>query len=428
MKIKRFFAPDMRQAIRKVREEQGADAVILSNRKIDGGVEIVSAVDYDEALIDNALERSEAAAQARQAESATPAAAPQSKPIAAQHHQPQAQPAAPARPQTASPPSAVRPSAVQWSQDPAIVSMKDEIKQLRGLLEHQLAHLAWNDLKSHHPDQASLLARLNSLGMKPVVAQALADRVSGFDDLEQAWRTVLNLFAQSIPVTNDDILDQGGVVALVGSTGVGKTTSVAKLAARFALRHGQRRVALVTTDSYRIGAHEQLLTYGKILGVPVHVAADHEELQQVLKGLMDKHLVLIDTAGMSQRDIRLTEQFATLAHTGMPIKTYLVLSATAQAPVQEETVLAFRDVELDGCILTKVDETASLGGTLSVISEQQLPLAYIADGQRVPEDMQPARPHNLVHQAAELLKGEDWNPGDAVLAERFGGVVANVHV
>ncbi len=426
MKIKRFFAPDMRQAIRKVREEQGADAVILSNRKIDGGVEIVSAVDYDEALIDNALERSEAASQARQAENTKPDTPPQTQSIAAQLTQPQ--PATAPRAQTAPQPGAPRPSAVQWSQDPAIVSMKEEIKQLRGLLEHQLAHLAWNDLKSHHPDQVALLARLNSLGMKPVVAQAIADQVSGYDDLEQAWRTVLNLFAQSIPVTNDDILDQGGVIALVGSTGVGKTTSVAKLAARFALRHGQRRVALVSTDSYRIGAHEQLMTYGKILGVPVHVAADHEELQQVLKGLMDKHLVLIDTAGMSQRDIRLSEQFATLQHPGMPIKTYLVLSATAQGPVQEETVQAFRDVDLDGCILTKIDETASLGGTLSVISEQQLPLAYIADGQRVPEDMQPARPHNLVHQAAELLKAEDWNPGDAVLAERFGGVVANVHV
>ena len=104
------------------------------------------------------------------------------------------------------------------------------------------------------------------------------------------------------------------------------------------------------------------------------------------------------------------------------------MSATAQPAVQEETVRAFRGVPLDGCILTKVDETASLGGALSVISEQQLPLAYVADGQRVPEDMQPARPHVLVNKAAEMLQETDWFPGDAVLAERFGGVMANAHV
>ncbi len=411
MKIKRFFAADMRQAIRKVREEQGPDAVILSNRKVDGGVEIVSAVDYDEALIDNALRNSEPVSEA-------PAAA--SRPAA---------PAKPAEAPTAAPqPAAKSRAPISWSQDPAIVAMKDEIRELRGLLEHQLAHLAWGDLSRNHPQQMEVLRRLNAMGMKPSLAQHLADKVSHFDDPEQGWRTALGLFAQSIPVTNDDILDRGGVVALVGATGVGKTTTVAKLAARYALRHGQKRVALVTTDSYRIGAHEQLLTYGKILGVPVQVASDHGELQQALKSLMDKHLVLIDTAGMSQRDLRLTEQFGTLCNTGTPIHNYLVMSATAQPAVQEETIRAFRGVELDGCILTKVDETASLGGALSVISEQQLPLAYVANGQRVPEDMQPARPHNLIHQAAEMLLDAEWSPGDAMLAEKFGGVMANAHV
>jgi flagellar biosynthesis protein FlhF len=407
MKIKRFFATDMRQAIRLVREEQGPDAVILSNRKVDGGVEVVSAVDYDEALIDNALRRDEAAAQARPTVAGS---TPAPKQAVAQ--------AAPARPR----------DNISWAQDPALVAMKDEIRELRGLLEHQLAHLAWGNMHHNRPQQLDVLRRLHALGMKPSMALHLAERVSHCTDPEQAWRSALSLFAQAIPVTNDDILERGGMVALLGATGVGKTTTVAKLAARFALRHGQKRVALVTTDGYRIGAHEQLLTYGKILGVPVQVAADHDQLAQVLKSVMDKHLVLIDTAGMSQRDLRLTEQFGTLANTGLPIRSYLVLSATAQAAVQEETIRAFRGVELDGCILTKVDETASLGGALSVISEQQLPLAYVADGQRVPEDMQPARPHTLVQQAAGMVQEADWVPGDAVLAERFGGVMANAHV
>jgi flagellar biosynthesis protein FlhF len=417
MKIKRFFAADMRQAIRKVREEQGPDAVILSNRKVDGGVEIVSAVDYDEALINKALhENASDTLAGPRAANASPVMAPV-----------QAEAAAQARPAPAATAVTSRAS-IQWAQDPALVSMKEEIRQLRGLLEHQLAHLAWGDMNHKHPQQLEVLRRLHGLGIKPAVAQHLAERVSHCADPEQAWRNALGLFAQAIPVTNDDILERGGMVALVGATGVGKTTTVAKLAARFALRHGQKRVALVTTDGYRIGAHEQLLTYGKILGVPVQVAADHEQLVHALKGVMDKHLVLIDTAGMSQRDLRLTEQFTTLANTGLPIRSYLVLSATAQAAVQEETICAFRGVALDGCILTKVDETTSLGGALSVISEQQLPLAYIADGQRVPEDMQPARPHVLVNKAAEMLRESDWFPGDAMLAERFGGGMANAHV
>jgi flagellar biosynthesis protein FlhF len=266
------------------------------------------------------------------------------------------------------------------------------------------------------------------LGVKPGFAQALAAGLNPSAALEQAWEQALQGFARAIPTAPEDVINEGGMVALVGSTGVGKTTTVAKLAARYALRHGARKVALVTTDSYRIGAHEQLLTYGRILGVPVQVATDHAELQRSLRSLMDKHLVLIDTAGMSQRDMRLSEQFATLRQTGMPIRCCLVVSATAQGSIQEETIKAFRGIDLDGCILTKVDETASLGSALSVISEQQLPLAYVCDGQRVPEDLQPVRPLDLVRRAAELSGRDEWTPADAVLAERFGGAAAHAHV
>ncbi len=453
MKIKRFFAADMRQAIRKVREEQGPDAVILSNRKVDGGVEIVSAIDYDEAAIDQALAREENRTRstsapkpvATSAYGSTVSVKPrmaQPKPANETYSKVQTRraqtsvpkPVAPAQEYSseartrANQGAPSRRDEISWAQDPALLAMKDEIKELRDLLQHQLAQLTWGDLSRNHPQQVELLRRLNSMGMKPAYAQHLAQQVSTCSDLEQAWRTALGLFAQSIPVCNDDILDFGGVVALVGATGVGKTTTVAKLAARYAMRHGAKRVALVTTDNYRIGAHEQLLTYGKILGVPVHMASDHAELQQILKSLMDKHLVLIDTAGMSQRDLRLSEQFNTLRNSGMPIRTYLVMSSTAQALVQEETIRAFQAVDLDGCILTKVDETASLGGALSVISEQQLSLAYVADGQRVPEDIQPARPQKLVHLAAQMCTDDEWSPGETVLAETFGEVAANVHV
>lgn len=435
MKIKRYFAADMRQAIRKVREEQGPDAVILSNRKVDGGIEIIAALDYDEALVHQAMGQaspSHTSASASVAELPPAGAtnipkAATNRPTtgiadsaAARYERPHAE-ATTAR-------NEAKKSSITWSQDPALVEMRKEIHELRGLLENQLAHLAWGDLQRRQPHQTELLRRLTDLGLAAELCQALVEQVGSVDDKDQAWRRALGLLAHQLPVTDDDILNTGGVVALVGSTGVGKTTTVAKLAARYALRHGQRSVALVTTDCYRIGAQEQLFTYGRILGVPVQVASSHEELQTALRSLVDKRLVLIDTAGMSQRDVRLSEQFSTLRDSGFPLHTYMVMNATTQSSVLEETVRAFGNAELDGCILTKTDEAASLGGALSVVAKHKLPLAYVGDGQRVPEDLHPARAHNLVNRAVSLMQQAGQDSNDETLAERFGGMAANVHV
>ena len=259
---------------------------------------------------------------------------------------------------------------------------------------------------------------------------ALIERISAptvhARDEEHAWQLALAERTASVPIVEQDVIDQGGIVALVGSTGVGKTTSVAKLAARYVLRHGQRHVALVTTDSYRIGAHEQLMTYGRLLGIPVQIASDHKELRSTLNSLSDKRLVLIDTAGMSQRDVRLSEQFATLADSGLPIRTLLVLAATAHASVLDETVAAFSGVSLDGAILTKLDKAARLGGVLSTLVNQQLPLMFVTNGQRVPEDLHPARADNLVKKATDLASSGDM-PAESLMAERFGGFRTHVH-
>ncbi len=400
MKVKRFFAPDMRQAIQKVREDQGPDAVILSNRQVDGGIEIIAALDYNENLAPTAAEsrsQPEAVADEMTAEA------------------------------TAARRSDTGATQVSWSQDPALVSMREEIRQLRGLLENQLAHLAWSDRERREPLHTGVMRRLSNMELNSdLIERVSAPTVHARDDAH-AMQLALTELAVTVPVAENDIFDQGGIVALVGSTGVGKTTSVAKLAARYVLRHGQRHVALVTTDSYRIGAHEQLMTYGRLLGIPVQVASDHNELRSTLNSLADKRLVLIDTAGMSQRDVRLTEQFATLADSGIPIRTLLVLSATLHPSVLDETIRAFSSVPLDGAILTKLDEAASLGGVLSTVINQHLPLMFTANGQRVPEDFHPARADKLVQMAAELSNSLDL-PDDTVMAEQFGGLRANVSV
>jgi len=410
MKVKRFFAPDMRQAIRLVREAQGPDAVILSNRKVDGGIEIISAVGYDESMLN---ERAPEAADSAATESH--AAASQLPPGA------DADGAAPAR---RSPTPAQR---MDWVQDPAIVSMREEIRQLRGLLENQLAHLAWNDMQRRQPLPTAVMRRLSGMELDTALIETISRATVQARDEGHAWQLALDELAGAVPVADHDFLDAGGIVALVGSTGVGKTTSVAKLAARYVLRHGQRHVALVTTDSYRIGAHEQLMTYGRLLGIPVQIASDHKELRSTLNSLADKRLVLIDTAGMSQRDLRLSEQFSTLGGSSVALRTLLVLSATSHRSVVDETIRAFSGVSLDGAILTKLDEAASLGGALSAVIRQRLPLMFVANGQRVPEDMHPARAANLVQQAAQLVEGSE-PPPESLMAEKFGGVRAHVHV
>lgn len=369
MKIKRFFAPNIRQAIHMVREEQGPDAVILSNTKVEGGVEIVVAVDYDEELLRHA-----AMDQAATADNPAPT---------------KKNPPHPA-------------SQIVWSQDPAMVQMRHEMHSLRGLLEQQLPGLAWGELARAHPLRARLVYNLKETGLSPVLARQIAAEVSEGKQFDAAWHEALANLAHRIQVTDDDILDKGGVISLVGPTGVGKTTTIAKLAARCVLRYGARHVALVTADNFRIGAHEQLRTYGRILGIPVQSASDNDGLRDALHAFRDKRLVLIDTAGMGQRDQRLADQFKMLRIDGFPIKNYLVLSATTQLAGLLEVAQAFQDIPLSGCILTKLDEATSLGGPLSVVIQQKLAVAYVSDGQRVPEDLRPARAHNLVSLSVNL--------------------------
>lgn len=217
-------------------------------------------------------------------------------------------------------------------------------------------------------------------------------------------RALPQSLANMLDNQGDDVVRQGGVVALVGPTGVGKTTTLAKLAARFAAHHGSDQVALITTDHYRIGAFEQLATYGKIMGCPVKQAQDMGELEQILYQFRNKKLVLIDTAGMGQRDMRLCQQLDDLTkNSRLPIRSYLVLPATAQRRVLQDAVVHFKRIPLSGAILTKLDESVSLSAALSVLIQSGLPLSYVTDGQRVPEDMQVADTLALAKQALTAL-------------------------
>jgi len=482
MKIKRFFAKEMRQGIRQVRDTLGADAVILSNTQVDGGIEIIAAVDYDESLLqadpvgEDLLSHtpSQSRPENRMASSRmnnntgndfTPtlhaerklatdtiklntATLPDLKLSAMQDsvsspgeipRPAQAPVSTPASPRTNTekpsqssrsshkPASSRAEQKIQWSQDPAILELKNEISGMRELLEQQLSGLAWSDLSRRDPLRAKLTRCLLELGLSPTVCEQVTGAASEHKDFNNAWRHALAILSHSLPVESTDILDQGGVVALVGATGVGKTTTIAKLAARYALKHGSARVAMVTTDGYRIAAHEQLRTYGRILDIPVRIANTHAELVEALKLLSDRDLVLVDTAGMSQRDMRLSQQFQMIKDSTPGIKTYLVLSATTHRAGLREIARAFGEINLDGCILTKLDETTSLGGALSAVMEHSLPVIYVGDGQRVPEDIHIARGHSLINRAVLIAQETSQALKQESLNLAFSGMVANAH-
>ena len=252
--------------------------------------------------------------------------------------------------------------------------------------------------------------------------------IKDISDVERAWRLALGVLAKNILISDDDFMSYGGVVAVVGPTGVGKTTTIAKLAARFAIQHGHRNVALVSTDNFRIGAHEQLLSYARILDVPLHMAQDQEELKRILLSLYDKKLVLIDTAGMSQRDIRLSEQLVSLHESSPMVRSFLVLPANTQLSAMDEIVRSFKRSHLAGMVITKLDEAASLGSVLTVSIRHRLPIAYVGVGQRVPEDLQPARAHQLVSQAVSLMRKYKETSDEDVLAVKFSGVAAHAGI
>jgi len=398
MKIKRFQAVDVRQAIREVREVMGPDAVILSNNRVDGGVEIVAATDYDEAEFKRSIPEPARATKVEINPSATPV---------------------PNRLVD------IKPQVTQniWSQEPTLVQMQKEMSGLRNMLQNQLSDLTWKEMERNSPTQVQLIQRFMQMGMQTDLAKTITAQVNSTDDLESAWRQSLGILASQIRIQDNDIINKGGIYALVGPTGVGKTTTVAKIAARCALKHGAKNVALITIDCYRIGGQEQLRSYARILGVPVRVARTHQELNDSLNDFLDRRFVLIDTAGMNQRDMKLAEKFAMLKQQSPRIKNYLTLSATTQSRSLNDIINAFSHLELSGCILTKTDEASSLGGAISALVQHQLPLAYICNGQQVPEDLSFARPNTLIKQASELMNDEQQQLDPQSLSS-YGGFAA----
>ncbi len=477
MTPRKYLAASARDALRRIKEDLGPDAIVLSNRSVEGGVEIL-------ALPANALDSMAVSAKkpAVRPQPATPApVAPagdedfqvtlsgsMAARSAASRVPPMSAPAAEARapkpwqpykPRPATPselrnmalsrdvpaansqleahaevpmrraapqaelPSNRAPAAV--SERPAELdsALKAELGNIRRMLEQQLAGFAWGEMSRTSPLKTTLAAEMLESGFSASTTYRLLDLLTSSDSLAAARNELRTLIGRDLITLNSDadIIDRGGVYALVGPTGVGKTTTTAKLAARCVVRHGADKVALLTTDGYRIGAHEQLRIYGRILGVPVHAVRDASDLRRMLVELRDKHMVLIDTVGMSQRDQAVTEQIAMLSSSG-DVRRLLLLNAVARADALDDVVRAYSapngGSDLAGAIISKVDESVTLGPVLDVLMRHELPLYYVANGQRVPEDLHLPNRAYLLHRALRAAGEESsqhLSPHDAGL-------------
>lgn len=355
MNIRKFIAPTARQALRDIRSELGEEAVILSNRKVAEGVEII-------ALANEEITRMTDSVAWKKAQVPSP------------------------KEQTAHPLPIVPE-----------VSILGEIKSMHSMLQQQLAELSWNGVQQRDPLAAGLLLEMLNSGFSAQLARQLLENMPAGKNQGVSWVTQVLKRNLRVAGVEDDIVVKGGVYALIGPTGVGKTTTTAKLAARAVVRYGADSVALLTTDSYRIGAYEQLKIYGKILGVAVHAVKGVEDLRLTISSLRKKHLVLIDTAGLGQRDERVGDQREMFDAAGVP--RLLLLNAASGGDTLNDVVNMYHSDKVIGCIPTKLDEAVNLGALLDVLVRHQLVMHYMANGQCVPEDLHPINLDYLLHRA-----------------------------
>ena len=403
MNARKFVAATSREALQMVKQALGAEALILSNRAVPAGVEITALPPQD-------MPQRTCAPAPREHPGPDHAAGPSHASASGgarvqafrpPHVDPENVIRGPQRKESGGTrPQGGRHDQASVAPPPADeTAVMTELKAMRGLFESHLAALSWSDSARRSPLRMKFTRLMLGAGFSPALARRVLPKMPDDYGEEQGWKWLVEVLARNVPVVprEDNLVSRGGVYAIVGPTGVGKTTTTAKLAARCVVRFGADKLALLTTDGYRIGAQDQLRTYGRILGVPVHVIQDEASLTGAIASLRDKHLVLIDTVGMGQRDVRVIEQVSMLANAGAG--RVLVLNSTAHGETIEEVIQAFRTRDLSGCILSKSDEAVRMGIALDAVLRHRLPVHFVANGQRVPEDLHEPNAKYLVHRA-----------------------------
>ncbi len=405
MKIRKYFAPDIRQAINMAREEHGDDVVILSNRKVLGGVELVAAEDYDDRLFDNSQPRggetSPEAGSESTANASQPAASAENENESFVNHN----------------------TNYRLNDEPALDEVRKEINSLRDLLESQMSGLAWGEVGRQHPLWAGLIRKLGNMGVNPSLSRQLVQQIPENYPFDQAWRTTLALLSYRIPVEKKEILEPGNVLALLGATGSGKTTTIAKMATQCVLKHGPDSVVVASTDSYRVGGKEQLRSYARILGIPMRTINNRSELVDLLDQFQGRKLILVDTAGLSPVDARHAEQLAILKPLQARISSCLVLPAIAQMPALEQITQLYSPLRPRRCVITKLDEASSIGGVISIAVQKKLRVIFQSDGQQVPEDLHRGDAAKLTARAVSIMNRHSIEQEDVLFEQHYGNHV-----
>jgi len=446
MNIQRFHAPTAREALALARAAFGDATLILSNRQVPTGVEVMAATEEALAPLETAPEAPVAEAAAppeaapapvvedgvqadveqlamstlsfqdyvrermlrRQHGQPAPAALPrEDKPLPAPRAAIAAPVAAPAPIEVPAAPLAA-PAAPDTSR-----AVLDELDGLKRLMEERFNTLAWLGQARQDPIHSNLMLKLVRAGYSPALARTVLEPIACGIDVGDTVRAVMDALQRMLPIVPDapTIPEEGGVFALIGATGVGKTTTIAKLAAQCARQHGTASVGLITLDTHRAGAHEQLRAYGRGLGVVAHLAHDRPALQEMLDLLSGKRLVLIDTAGISPRDLRRRELLDLL---DLPaIQRVLVLNAGAHGDTLDDIATAFKPGGTQQAVLTKIDEASKLGPALDVLIRHQFQLRGVGDGQRIPEDWQAPDAEALVRSSMRAAQRSPFDPRTA---------------
>jgi flagellar biosynthesis protein FlhF len=394
----KFIAANTTEALKLVRQQVGGDAMVLSTRDTPQGVEIVA---ISPEALSSLSQRKEGVVSDFSAPTITTSISTASNSVFS--------PEINNSSAGFTPPAAAPASSADIPTAPQVEKLLAEFSAVKQLLQTHLSARAWDDIQAQSTDKAEALRILLNAGFSPQLCGELADELAALpaDPNTRLIDRLQSLLEPKIETLDPlSVFDPGGIFAFIGPTGVGKTTAIAKIAARCVLRYGRDQLALLTTDTFRIGAQEQLKVYAKIIGVPVVTLRDSDDLTTKLNSMKDRRVILLDTAGVSQRDTQMLEQAKLLLEGAPTLKRILVMSSTTDLRTQEDVILMHQmatqneaQKALIGAIITKTDEAAQIGPVVDCLIRHKLPLMFLANGQRVPEDLSQANTAYLSHRA-----------------------------
>lgn len=415
MNIKRFFGKTSREALAQVKQALGEDAIIVANRSVNGGTEILAVLEAEidtkttlaqekeprqpRSLLDYVSHKDGQQKDGSQKESLPSGTSAKNKTETVNESALSEHAIADLLKQHGEQQEHAYQLATQTLEE-KMRGMMMEMREMRNHFESQMNTMTWQHHVQHSPAKSKVLGTLLATGFSASLARQIAEKLPQHISISAANQWAKEIVHRNLlTLENEDaLLDQGGVYALVGPTGVGKTTTTAKLAARYVMKHGTQNLGLITTDSYRIGGFEQLRIYGKILGVMVHAVKDEEDLKIALNELKNKHMILVDTVGVSQRDHAVTEQLSMLNQADAPIQKLLCINATSTGDTLTDVLRTYKKYDVCGCVVTKLDEAAAIGNVIDVLIREQIRLFYTTSGQRVPEDIELANKSALVER------------------------------